>query len=51
MNCRITCCGEYIALMTREILRDCKIMLAGKRRASIRQAIHEIYAKGVEKSK
>jgi len=49
MNCRITCCGEYIALKTWEILRDCKIMLAGKRRASIRQAIHEIYPKDVEK--
>jgi len=49
VNYRIACCGEHIALKTRGILRDCKIMLAGKRRASIRQAIHEIYAKNVEK--
>ena len=51
MNCRIACCGEHIALKTRGILRDCKIMLAGKLRASISQAIHKIYANHVGKTK
>ena len=49
MNCRIACCGEHIALKTRGILRDCKVMLAGKLLASIRQTIHEIYAKNMSK--